>query len=175
MFQITPKIGKWGRKGESMTKWFVWSPDLLKWRPQSIRCESGIARFKILILMYETKSQKIVSWVVWILCMNEKIRRCCLFSTEKNMEVNLNVIFWFRLGYIEEAAQYIRRALKVNPRCAVARENFENVCGHLVERWHFRMLNDVRRNTAYQAALEQGIKRGGACVLDIGAGTALLR
>lgn len=57
--------------------------------------------------------------------------------------------------------------------------NLDNVRHQLVERWHFRMLNDRRRNAAYQAAIAAAVARsdeGGARmrVLDIGTGTGLL-
>jgi type II protein arginine methyltransferase len=64
------------------------------------------------------------------------------------------------LGYIEEAALYIRRSIQINPDYSAARQNLENVCSHLVERWHFRMLNDVRRNCAYKIAIRRAAQRG---------------
>ncbi|XP_071127161.1 protein arginine N-methyltransferase 9-like [Mytilus edulis] len=80
----------------------------------------------------------------------------------------------FRLGYIEEAALYIRRSIQINPDYTAARQNLENVCSHLVERWHFRMLNDVRRNCAYRIAIRRAAQRGHRSVLDIGSGTGIL-
>ncbi|KAK3100629.1 hypothetical protein FSP39_022782 [Pinctada imbricata] len=80
----------------------------------------------------------------------------------------------FRLGYPEEAATYIRKALQINPNDIAAQENLENLCSHLVERWHFRMLNDVARNIAYTQAIERAVQRGHNSVLDIGTGTGIL-
>lgn len=80
-----------------------------------------------------------------------------------------------RLGYIDEAACFLRRSLKLDPDYLGARENLENVCGHLVERWHFRMLNDRVRNEAYRGAITAAVKAGYDTVLDIGTGTGLLR
>lgn len=79
------------------------------------------------------------------------------------------------LGYIEESALYIRRSIQINPDYLPARQNFENVCSHLVERWHFRMLNDVRRNCAYKIGIRRAAQRGHQSVLDIGCGTGILR
>ena len=79
------------------------------------------------------------------------------------------------MGFVDEAASFFRRSLKLNPRYLGARENLENVCGHLVERWHFRMLNDIRRNQAYRIAIDSTIADGFDTVLDIGTGTGLLR
>ncbi|XP_060598408.1 protein arginine N-methyltransferase 9-like [Ruditapes philippinarum] len=80
----------------------------------------------------------------------------------------------FRLGYVEEAAAYIRKSLLVNPNYLAARDNLENVCSHLVERWHFSMLNDKRRNIAFKFAIDKAIKSGYNTVLDIGTGTGIL-
>ena len=79
------------------------------------------------------------------------------------------------MGYIEEAAAYIRKSLMINPGYLAARDNLENICSHLVERWHFPMLNDRRRNLAYQYAIDKAIKCGYNTVLDIGTGTGILR
>ena len=79
------------------------------------------------------------------------------------------------LGYIDEAASCFRKALRLNPDFLTASTNLENVCGHLVERWHFRMLNDRRRNAAYQDAIVRAIHAGCDSVLDIGTGTGILR
>ncbi|XP_062610319.1 protein arginine N-methyltransferase 9-like [Saccostrea cucullata] len=80
----------------------------------------------------------------------------------------------FRIGYLEEAAAYVRKSLEINPNYSAARENLDNICCHLVERWHFRMLNDVRRNIAYQTAIQRVSKLGHTSVLDMGAGTGIL-
>ena len=80
----------------------------------------------------------------------------------------------FRLGYIDEAACCFRRALRINPDFLGARENLDNVCGHLVERWHFRMLNDITRNSKYRDAIHAAVENGHGRVLDIGAGTGIL-
>ena len=80
-----------------------------------------------------------------------------------------------RLGMVDEAANCFRKAIKLNPDYLGAKENLENTCSHLVERWHFGMLNDLKRNQAYRAAIHRAVARGHQCVLDIGSGTGLLR
>jgi type II protein arginine methyltransferase len=84
-------------------------------------------------------------------------------------------MYFDRIGYIEEAAGYLRKSLEINPDYTAARDNLDNICSHLVERWHFRMLNDVKRNTAYQSAIHKMAKLGYRSILDMGAGTGLLR
>ncbi|KAH9499457.1 hypothetical protein Btru_077925 [Bulinus truncatus] len=68
------------------------------------------------------------------------------------------------------------KAIQKEPSSTLAQETYENMCCHLVERWHFSMLNDVSRNQAYQKALTTAIQK---CTLkpvvcDVGCGTSLL-
>lgn len=70
---------------------------------------------------------------------------------------------------------YIRKSLALAPDYIPALENLENVCSHLVERWHFRMLNDSKRNRGYRDAIQQAVKKGHEQILDIGTGTGILR
>lgn len=80
----------------------------------------------------------------------------------------------FRLGFRDEAADYFYKALKLNPDSADAKENFHRVANWLVERWHFIMLNDKKRNLMYRRAIEKAIQAGCRSVLDIGTGTGIL-
>ncbi|CAI9601996.1 unnamed protein product [Staurois parvus] len=80
----------------------------------------------------------------------------------------------FRLGFRDEAADYFYKALKLNPDSADAKENFNRVANWLVERWHFIMLNDKKRNQMYQKAIEKAVQAGCRTVLDIGTGTGIL-
>ncbi|XP_071977719.1 protein arginine N-methyltransferase 9 isoform X2 [Engystomops pustulosus] len=80
----------------------------------------------------------------------------------------------FRLGFRDEAAAYFYKAVKLNPNSADAKENFYRVANWLVERWHFVMLNDVKRNRMFQKAIENAVQAGCKTVLDIGTGTGIL-
>ncbi|XP_075055040.1 protein arginine N-methyltransferase 9 [Mixophyes fleayi] len=80
----------------------------------------------------------------------------------------------FRLGFRDEAAGYFYKAVKLNPNSADAKENFYRVANWLVERWHFVMLNDGKRNLMYQKAIEKAVQTGCKTVLDIGTGTGIL-
>jgi len=88
----------------------------------------------------------------------------------------------FSLGYYVESLGYFRRAVAVDRSFLKARENLDNVCSRLVERWHFRMLNDAVRNSAFYRAislavdsLEPATSGGELVVLDIGTGSGILR
>lgn len=80
----------------------------------------------------------------------------------------------FRMGFRDEAAGYFHKAVKLNPDFSDAKENFYRVANWLVERWHFIMLNDTKRNMIYNAAIQKAICSGFKSVLDIGAGTGIL-
>lgn len=51
-------------------------------------------------------------------------------------------------------------------------EDRDNVACHAVDRWHFPMLNDRRRNEAFREAIFRHAR--GKTVVDIGAGCGLL-
>ncbi|XP_068024121.1 protein arginine N-methyltransferase 9 isoform X1 [Melanerpes formicivorus] len=80
----------------------------------------------------------------------------------------------FRMGFRDEAAGYFHKAVKLNPDFADARENFYRVANWLVERWHFVMLNDSKRNLTYLRAIQNAVHSGCNSVLDIGTGTGIL-
>eukprot|EP00112_Aurelia_sp_Birch-Aquarium-sp1_P024802 Seg8.5 transcript_id=Seg8.5/GoldUCD/mRNA.D3Y31 product="Protein arginine N-methyltransferase 9" protein_id=Seg8.5/GoldUCD/D3Y31 len=56
------------------------------------------------------------------------------------------------------------------------KEDIEQICNKCIPRWHFRMLNDVKRNKLFFAAIEKAIMNGyKKDVVDIGCGTGILR
>lgn len=87
----------------------------------------------------------------------------------------LFLVFTIRMGFRDEAAGYFHKAVKLNPNFADAKENFYRVANWLVERWHFIMLNDAKRNLTYLKAIENAVCSGCKSVLDIGTGTGILR
>ncbi|XP_050829507.1 protein arginine N-methyltransferase 9 isoform X2 [Serinus canaria] len=87
---------------------------------------------------------------------------------------HLFVILALRMGFRDEAAGYFHKAVKLNPDFADAKENFYRVANWLVERWHFIMLNDAKRNLTYLRAIENAVHSGSKSVLDIGTGTGIL-
>lgn len=69
---------------------------------------------------------------------------------------------------------YLKRALQANPNFMPAERNLQNALSMAVDRWHFPMLNDKRRNNAFENAIWKRIAQGYDSVLDIGTGTGLL-
>ena len=80
-------------------------------------------------------------------------------------------------GLCEQAKFFLGTALATEPEYLVAREKLRVLSEQVVNRWHFQMLNDVQRNSAYSRAIQLALQ---TCtphcnVLDIGSGTGILR
>ncbi|XP_013148679.1 PREDICTED: putative protein arginine N-methyltransferase 9 [Papilio polytes] len=82
--------------------------------------------------------------------------------------------YLYKFGYYEEAWSHFQKALKGNSAFVNAEKNLNSVKNLLVERWHFRMLNDKKRNSLFHAAIHETIKSDVDQVLDVGTGTGLL-
>ena len=87
-----------------------------------------------------------------------------------------------RLGYHIESLGYFQLAVATDRLFLKARQNLDNVCSSLVERWHFRMLNDTVRNSAFHRAITRALgslvqtsDNNHLVVLDIGTGSGILR
>lgn len=84
-------------------------------------------------------------------------------------------VYLTRLDDIEESLKYYEKALQACPSLLPAYRGVQSIYNKQVERWHFRMLNDVKRNEAYCKAIACRIKEGFTSILDVGTGTGLLR
>ncbi|XP_047001604.1 protein arginine N-methyltransferase 9-like isoform X2 [Schistocerca americana] len=80
----------------------------------------------------------------------------------------------YRSNHLKEALHYFKKAVDVNTDNLQALRNLQSVKNLLVERWHFRMLNDSSRNKAYRDAIIKKVSQGFNSVLDIGTGTGIL-
>lgn len=79
-------------------------------------------------------------------------------------------------GIYKQAEFFLKSALQVDQECLVAKENLRVLYDRMVHRWHFHMLNDIQRNSAYSKALHLALQDMPHCsVLDIGSGTGILR
>ncbi|XP_025198739.1 protein arginine N-methyltransferase 9-like [Melanaphis sacchari] len=93
-----------------------------------------------------------------------------------NNEILLNNLgsHLIRLGYNEEGQNFVMKALDINEFYLPAITNIQIVNSRFVERWHYRMLNDSKRNLAYKKAIGNRINQGHKTVLDIGCGSLIL-
>ena len=105
-----------------------------------------------------------------VICLQQALK---LYPESEGVLNNVGAIL-YKLGFNDEAASCFRKALQVSPDSVRAKENLENVANTLVERWHFRMLNDKQRNLAYKEAITRAIGEGYDIVLDIGSGSGIL-
>ncbi len=80
-------------------------------------------------------------------------------------------------GGCEEMAEVlVTKAYSLDSCSPVVRERLRDVRERLVRRWHFVMLNDLARNSAYSSAIGQAVRQlDKPVVLDIGSGTGILR
>lgn len=71
--------------------------------------------------------------------------------------------FMLRHGLHEEAALCFLKSLSFdedrNEFCKKAESALADLRDQLVDQWHFRMLNDFRRNSAYESAISKTLQR----------------
>ena len=65
-----------------------------------------------------------------------------------------------------------KRAVELNPDLPHAKSHLRSAYSDVVPPWHFAMMDDKRRNSAYRAAIARAVP--GKRVLDIGTGAGLL-
>jgi protein arginine N-methyltransferase 7 len=84
---------------------------------------------------------------------------------------NLGVIYAeMQMG--GQAIAAFREAARLDPNLSQADEGLKLAYGNIVSPWHFAMLGDERRNSAYEAAIQRVV--AGKNVLEIGTGAGLL-
>ncbi|XP_038209128.1 protein arginine N-methyltransferase 9-like [Zerene cesonia] len=131
--------------------------------------------------LYEREFRSVINKLNEMLAAGDKIDDIfCNFSRAiylfpGNMYL-LNEVgkYLYKFGYYSEAWFQFQKALKVDAGFVNAEKNLNSVKNLLVERWHFKMLNDKIRNESYRAAIHDLISRGKDTVLDVGSGTGLL-
>ncbi len=72
----------------------------------------------------------------------------------------------------DAAIAAFKRAVDLAPGMSQAKANLRSAYRDIVPAWHFAMMDDRRRNTAYRAAIGRAVQ--GKRVLDIGTGAGLL-
>ncbi|KAJ8733722.1 hypothetical protein PYW07_014273 [Mythimna separata] len=82
--------------------------------------------------------------------------------------------FLFRSGFYSQAWDHFEDAIRLDCTHVDPEKNLNSLKNLLVERWHFRMLNDKTRNEAYRRAIRDTLIPHKDTVLDLGTGTGLL-
>jgi predicted RNA methylase len=79
-------------------------------------------------------------------------------------------------GKQHEAIVAFRRVLELSPGNPYVQHQLRRLTSTVVPFWHVRMLNDAKRNDAFEHAIRAALDREGrhARILDIGAGSGLL-
>ncbi|CAG9782696.1 unnamed protein product [Diatraea saccharalis] len=96
-----------------------------------------------------------------------------VYPTNANL-VNDIGKYLYKFGFYTEAWAHFQRSLNLNSSSVNAEKNINSIKNLLLERWHFRMLNDKVRNEAYYNAISETVIRFKDSVLDIGTGTGIL-
>ncbi|XP_013195296.1 protein arginine N-methyltransferase 9-like [Amyelois transitella] len=82
--------------------------------------------------------------------------------------------YLYKFAFYTEAWCHFQKALRINYTYVNAEKNLNSVKNLLMERWHFRMLNDKVRNEAYRKAIKAKAVPFRDNVLDVGTGSGLL-
>lgn len=79
-------------------------------------------------------------------------------------------------GRRHEALIEFRRVLELQPDNIGVRHQMRRLTSAMVPFWHIQMLNDARRNDAFERAIRKAVEKEGpgARILDIGTGSGLL-
>lgn len=104
------------------------------------------------------------------------LQASCMADPANPVAANNLAVMLSDAGRISEALEQFTRAFALQPDDIHIQHQIRRLSAELVPFWHIPMLNDTRRNDAFEAAIIAAIaKRGSeARVLDIGTGSGLL-
>lgn len=104
------------------------------------------------------------------------LEACCALTPEDAVAANNLAVTLADAGRKQEALEQFGRALALQPGNLHIEHQIRRLTAELVPFWHIPMLNDTRRNDAFEAAIVAAIAAAGpqARVLDIGTGSGLL-
>ncbi len=100
----------------------------------------------------------------------------CAIDPDSPVAANNLAVILADSGRKSEALEHFERALALQPGDLHIEHQIRRLSAELVPFWHIPMLNDTRRNDAFQDAIEAAVAATGpdARVLDIGTGSGLL-
>lgn len=104
------------------------------------------------------------------------LERACTLDPDNLVLIGNLAVVLADAGRNLEAIRHFRRALAPQPGNLHLRHQLRRLGSGSVPFWHIPMMNDTRRNDAFEAAIRAAIAATGpdALVLDIGAGSGLL-
>jgi type II protein arginine methyltransferase len=104
------------------------------------------------------------------------LQASCTANPDNPVSANNLAVLLADAGRKHEALDQFRRALELQPGNVHIEHQIRRLCAEMVPFWHIPMLNDTRRNDAFEAAIVAAIETVGpaAQVLDIGTGSGLL-
>lgn len=106
----------------------------------------------------------------------DAIQQACRLDPANSIFANNLAVILSDAGRKKEALHEFRQALSLQPDNIHIRHQIRRLGSESVPFWHIPMMNDARRNDAFEAAIKAAIARAGpdATILDIGAGSGLL-
>lgn len=106
----------------------------------------------------------------------DALEASCLVDPANPVAANNLGVMLSDAGRKDEAYDQFTKALVLKPGDIHIEHQIRRLSGELVPFWHIPMLNDQRRNDAFEAAIVAVLSEAGkdARVLDIGAGSGLL-
>lgn len=104
------------------------------------------------------------------------MRIACEVDAENPVAANNHAVMLSNSGRKREALTEFQRALDLQPDNVHIKHQIRRLGAEQVPFWHIPMMNDTRRNDAFEDAIKQAIATVGpdARVLDIGTGSGLL-
>lgn len=104
------------------------------------------------------------------------LKASCAANLENPVSANNLAVLLADAGLKQEALEQFRRALELQPDNLHIQHQIKRLCAEMVPFWHIPMLNDTRRNDAFEAAIIAAVASVGRAVrvLDIGTGSGLL-
>jgi type II protein arginine methyltransferase len=104
------------------------------------------------------------------------LQASCAANPDNPVSANNLAVLLADAGRKHEALEQFHRALELQPGNIHIEHQVRRLNAEMVPFWHIPMLNDTRRNDAFEAAILAAVKDAGprAKVLDIGTGTGLL-
>jgi type II protein arginine methyltransferase len=104
------------------------------------------------------------------------MEQACRADPENPIAANNFAVMLSSAGRKQEALMEFQRALALQPDNIHVRHQLRRLGAEQVPFWHIPMMNDTRRNDAFEAAIKAALDQTGpeALVLDIGTGSGLL-